>query len=114
MGQAVIGDPFGQGLRQPIVQALVEVRIDERIRRANRVKNRDASLRFSQKVRLEGLALEFGRQKVRQAGSHEVRAVGVVTVEFVEFAERIMQRSIKGAGGDQGAQLGNRLSELQA
>ena len=112
--QAVVVDPLGQRFGQAVAEAL----------RRRRPRSSGSTpptewnsgmrgLRLLQDVAVEVLALELGAEVVRQVVRHEVRAVGVIAVQAVDLAEGVVQGGVEGAGGDQRAELRDRLGELQ-
>src|SRR5437870_2689602 len=113
MGQAVVADPLRQCLRQPIIHASLDVAVHERVKRSNQMVHGHTGSRFLKNVSIELLALELRAQVVCQVMTHEFWSIGLIAVQAMRLAERVVDGSIKGARCNQHAKLRNRLSQMK-
>ena len=113
VGEAVIADPLGQRLGKPVAHALRDVGLDNRIGRSDRMVHGEARLRLLEHVPVEDFALEVGPQVRREIARHEVAPVSVIAIQAVSLAEGVVQGDVERAGGDQRAELGDRLRQPQ-
>ena len=90
----------GQCLRQPVVDALLNVASFEGIERSDQVVERHAWLGLPGNIIVEAFSLELFAQIVPQVVAHEIGAIGVITIQALHLAKRIMQCSIERARGD--------------
>src|SRR5439155_13524961 len=71
------------------------------------MKNRQARLRNLEDVSVEVLALEFDAEECGKVARQELRPQGRVGADAVRFSERVMERGVEWACGDERRKLRN-------
>ena len=112
VGKAVVVDPLGQGLRQAVMDTVLEVGFFQSIDGRNQVVNRQAGPGLLEDVLARILTLVFPPHVVGKVVGHEFGPVSVIAVDAMQLAEGIVDGGVKGAGSNQRAKLGNRFGEL--
>jgi hypothetical protein len=110
---AVVVDPFGQGLGQAVADGLLDVARLERIEPADAVEEGDALGRPLEQESVQPVAAELGTQVARQVGPKKVGPVTGVGAAPVNLAERVVDRGVERARDDERAELRDRLIERE-
>ena len=111
VGQAIGGDPLGQRLGQSIGDARFDVGIGQRVESSDEVIQRQRGLGLAEGVGVEVFVGELLVEVLGEVVGHEVGREGIEGIDIVDTPKRIVDGGVRGAGGDQLSQLGDRLVE---
>jgi hypothetical protein len=111
--ETVVLNPLRQRFRKAVVEAVLEVGVGYGVSSSYRMEQRRARRRLPLHVLLQVLSGKLAPKIAREIVIEEVRGVGGIAVQAVEFAECIVDGGIERAGGHLGTEFGNRRIQLQ-
>ena len=97
--------PFGEGFGESVADGFDDVGGGEGVGAADGVVEIDGLAGLFEDVFIEVFVLEVFAEEDVEGGAEEIRAVGVVAVAVVDFAEGVVDGGVEGTGGDESAEF---------
>src|SRR5439155_13851105 len=95
--QSISANPFGERLREAIVDALLDVPLLDGVERSDQVIEWHPRIRLLGDIAIQTFAAEFGAQVVAEIVRDEVRTISVVAIQTVRLAKGVVNRGVESA-----------------